>query len=591
MRLDSGEVTASGFEHSEHGEANLAADGAASSAPGLDLDAILTIARETAFSWHVPSDALRWARNAGEVLGFGDEVPPATGRAFAFLVDPEHAETRYQSIIGGVRGTSDGEYRVQYRCSPKGRRNARAMWIEEQGRVLRGPGGEPERAEGVMRVINERRDLEERLIYLAEHDHLTGQMNRARLTEEVRQLLDGLKGGSRSAGFLLVAVNDLTLINETYGFDIGDQVIAIVGQRLRNTLRGRDCIGRHSSNKFGVVINSCGRESLEAVAIRLMGLVRDHVVETSVGAVPVTVSIGALRLPEHAVTVRDVMTRAMEALDRARSNRSTGLALYEVCERRDSERRRNVTIADEIIRALNDRRLVVALQPIVGSGARAPELYECLIRLRKQDDSIMSAGEFVPVAEQFGLCRMVDHRVLEIAVDMLRRDAGLKLSVNISAASTAGGEWLSALESFTGGERALTERLTVEITETSAISDIDACTVFVRALQSYGCRVALDDFGAGHTSFRNLKMLGVDIVKIDGAFVENLAESSEDHLFVRTLIELARSFGIETVGEWVGDASTADILEQAGFSYMQGFHFGAPELADASPARPIAFTA
>ncbi|HKZ96196.1 MAG TPA: EAL domain-containing protein [Hyphomicrobiaceae bacterium] len=121
--------------------------------------------------------------------------------------------------------------------------------------------------------------------------------------------------------------------------------------------------------------------------------------------------------------------------------------------------------------------------------------------------------------------------------------------------------------------------MTIEITETAAISDLEETAKFVGALKALGCRVALDDFGAGYTSFRNLRLLGVDMVKIDGSFIQNLGTQAEDELFVRTLIELARSFGITTVGEWVGDEKTAQLLEKAGVSYMQGYFFGAPELA------------
>jgi EAL domain-containing protein (putative c-di-GMP-specific phosphodiesterase class I) len=146
------------------------------------------------------------------------------------------------------------------------------------------------------------------------------------------------------------------------------------------------------------------------------------------------------------------------------------------------------------------------------------------------------------------------------------------------------------LEGFTGKDRQITERLTIEITETVAISDVKAAVKFVATLKDLGCRVALDDFGAGYTSFRSLRQLGVDMVKIDGSFIQNLGADAEDEMFVRTLIDLARSFGVVTVGEWVGDEKTVKLLEKAGVSYMQGYFFGAPELHEGAgtsmPAAP-----
>ena len=545
----------------------------------LDLEAILEDVRETAYRWDFGSDAIDWAANAAAVLGLGEEAP-ARGRAFALLVDAEHAGSRYDAITGGphVGPDTDVRYRIQYRFLPEGRRHRAAVWVEDAGVCRIGMDRRPKLAQGTLRVIDDRHEQEERLRFLGSHDELTGQLNRTRLTEELSGFLADAGRQPRNGAFLLVAVNDLTLINETYGFDVGDEVIAIIGRRLGRTLREKDCIGRFSSNKFGVMLQDGDAESVETVARRLMNAVRESVIDTSVGAVATTVSIGGLLLPAHAGNAQAAIGRALQALDLARRT-SDHFALYEPCERRESGRQRAVAMADEVLRALNDRRMILALQPIVTSKSREPELYECLLRMQRLDGTIVLAREFIPVAEQFGLIKLVDHRVLELAIELLRASPNINLALNISAATTTDDQWLAGLEAFTAKDRTLTPRLTVEITESAAIFDVEETTRFVAALKALGCRVALDDFGAGYTSFRNLRMLGVDMVKIDGSFIENLGTQAEDELFVRTLIELARSFGIATVGEWVGDERTAQLLENAGVAYMQGYFFGVPELS------------
>jgi diguanylate cyclase (GGDEF)-like protein len=534
----------------------------------LDLEAILEDVRETAYRWDFGSDAIDWAANAAAVLGLGEEAP-ARGRAFALLVDAEHAGSRYDAITGGphVDPDTDVRYRIQYRFLPEGRRHRAAVWVEDAGVCRIGMDRRPKLAQGTLRVIDDRHEQEERLRFLGSHDELTGQLNRTRLTEELSGFLADAGRQPRNGAFLLVAVNDLTLINETYGFDVGDEVIAIIGRRLGRTLREKDCIGRFSSNKFGVMLQDGDAESVETVARRLMSAVR-----------ATTVSVGGLLLPVHAGNAQAAIGRALQALDLARRT-SDHFALYEPCERRESGRQRAVAMADEVLRALNDRRMILALQPIVTSKSREPELYECLLRMQRLDGTIVLAREFIPVAEQFGLIKLVDHRVLELAIELLRGSPNINLVLNISAATTTDGQWLAGLEAFTAKDRTLTPRLTVEITESAAIFDVEETTRFVTALKALGCRVALDDFGAGYTSFRNLRMLGVDMVKIDGSFIENLGTQAEDELFVRTLIELARSFGIATVGEWVGDERTAQLLENAGVAYMQGYFFGVPELS------------
>ncbi|HXG79820.1 MAG TPA: bifunctional diguanylate cyclase/phosphodiesterase [Methyloceanibacter sp.] len=552
----------------------------------LDLAQILAAIRETAYRWTFKTDRIEWAENAQSVLGVADRGKIERGRAFSLLVDPEQAGARYDAITVGPHAAAGSEVRycIRYRLLPEGRRGRAALWVEDTGVCRIDAQGLPDVAQGTLRVINDRRERDER--FLGGRDELTGQLNRTRLTEELTRFLSDAGRMPAKGAFLLAGINDLTLINETYGYDVGDEVITIVGRRIGRALRGRDCVGRFSSNKFGVVLTDCSEEGIEAIARRLMGAVRDSVIDTSVGAVAASLSVGAVLLPEHATNAQAAISRALQALDMARRSRSDRLSLYEPCERRESERRRAVTIADEIVRALNDRRMLLALQPIVTSRSHEPELYECLLRMRRLDGSIVSASEFIPVAEQFGLAKLVDHRALELAVDLLRAMPSIKLSLNVSAATANDSQWLQALEACLAKHSGLAERLTIELTETAAISDLAETVKFVSALKTLGCRVALDDFGAGYTSFRNLRLLGVDIVKIDGSFIQNLGNQAEDELFVRTLIDLAKSFGITTVGEWVGDEKTAKMLEKAGVSYLQGYFFGAPELAKTTePAR------
>ena len=569
-------------------EAESNAASGAAGAP-LDLEQLLTTVRETAYRWDFSSDRIDWAANADAVLCVAGADKIDRGRAFALLVDPEQAGARYDGITGGPHVTPEAELRycLRYRFLPEGRRGRAALWLEDTGVCSIDAEGRPRVAQGTLRVINDRREREERLVYLGSHDELTGQLNRTRLTEELTRHLGRAGQDPAKGAFLLAGVNDLTLVNETYGYDVGDEVITVAGRRMGRALRGKDCIGRFSSNKFGIVLQDCSEEGVETIARRLMATVRDSVIDTSVGAVATTISIGAVLLPEQAGSAQGAIARALQALDIARGSRSDRFSLYQPCERRDSERRRAVAIADEIVRALNDRRMILALQPIVTSRSHQPELYECLLRMKRLDGTIASASEFITVAEQFGLAKLVDHRALELAVELLRSMPKIKLALNVSAATATDPQWLHGLEAFAKGS-GLAERLTIEITETAAISDLEETAKFVAALKALGCRVALDDFGAGYTSFRSLRLLGVDMVKIDGSFIQNLGTQAEDELFVRTLIELARSFGITTVGEWVGDEKTAQMLEKAGISYMQGYFFGAPELtkpeAAAKPA-------
>jgi EAL domain-containing protein (putative c-di-GMP-specific phosphodiesterase class I) len=192
------------------------------------------------------------------------------------------------------------------------------------------------------------------------------------------------------------------------------------------------------------------------------------------------------------------------------------------------------------------------------------------MRVQRADGTPLPVHEVVPLAERLGLVRLLDHRVLELALEELVAAPGLRASLNVSAASTVDPDWWAALGAMLRSHAGVGERLTVEITETAAIHDIDDTRGFVARVKDLGCRIAMDDFGAGHTSFRNLRKLGVDIVKIDGAFVQNLKRSDDDRAFVHTLIDLARRLGLETVAEWVQDEEAAVMLADWGCDYLQG---------------------
>jgi diguanylate cyclase (GGDEF)-like protein len=436
-------------------------------------------------------------------------------------------------------------------------------------------------------VINERYQEEQRLLYRSDHDELTGQLNRVRLTEALAAVIERSERTGQPSGFLVASIDNLARINETFGFDVGDAAIASVGRIIRDRLRGGDTIGRYSTNKFGIILNECGPGAIQIAAERFMRSVRETIVKTTACPISPTVSIGAVLLPEQAPSVTLAVGRALQALDKARQRRNGAFVAYEPSPAQESARLRNLKIADEVTSALEEHRMRLVLQPIVCSRTHRPAFYECLLRMVQPDGTTVGAGEFIELAEQLGMSRLIDRRTLELAISLLKQFSDLTLSLNVSSMTCADPEWIVALHRLTGGQAALTKRLIVEITETSAIGDLDQTIAFVDTLREFGCRVAIDDFGAGYTSFRNLKQLNVDLVKLDGAFVKNLANDEADRVFVHMMAELSKAFGMETVAEWVTDAETAKIVAELGMTYMQGFHFSQPvEIGDLDQVRP-----
>jgi diguanylate cyclase (GGDEF)-like protein len=544
-----------------------------SPSPAADLNAnqILASVGEVAYAWDIETDALQWSENAAEVLLIRDIAALSTGRAFAQRLEADNAQARFDAVTrSDKRDEGRGvPYQIRYCVHPDPSSETK-LWVEDTGRWFADVAGKPIRAHGVIRVINERYEHEQKLTFLAHHDGLTGELNRHRLSEVLEDTIEEALRFRSSCGFLLVAIDNLARINESYGFDVAEQVIGTVAKRLRARMRGKDTLGRFSGNKFGLVLHDCTPDDMAIAADRMLVGIRDEMISTSAGAIALTVTIGGVTAPRHARSVAEVLARAQESLDAAKARRRGSFQAYRPNIEREAMRRENIRATDEIVAALNERRIFLAYETVASAKDRRPAFYECLMRILRPDGTLIAANDIVPIAERLGLVRLLDFRVLELVIDEMAASPRLHTSFNVSPASTTDPDWWSGLGSLLRNHAGVAERLIVEITESAAIQDIDETRGFIARVKDLGCRIAIDDFGAGYTSFRNLRKLGVDVVKIDGAFVRDIVRSEDDRAFVRTLIDLAQRLKLETVAEWVQDEAAAAILESWGCDYLQG---------------------
>ena len=531
----------------------------------------LSSADEVVFDWDLADDHLFWDGRGGflrhhvdlESLSTGQAfcewlAPEVCGRLIAFIEERMPIDPRFTLEFESVQGTS-------------------REWFELRASRLNKDDGHIERVVGVLRRVTEQKNTLNRLTYLATYDELTGQLNRSRLREELSVTIEKAKAESRGCAYFVAAIDKLAVINETYGFGVADELIVATGNRLARSLRGSDIIGRTAGNKFGVILSNCSNHEMAIVAERLNSAVRSEVIETPIGTVSATISVGAVWLPENASTSQEAMLQAEEALERARSKGRSGYAVYVKSAQREFARRRLMTIADDIMAALNENRLILAYQPIVCAKSLEPEHYECLLRMVRKDGTLALAGEFIPVAETLGLIRLVDRHALEMTITQLKANPKIKLSLNVSGTNANDQPWLNAFIGTIQANSEVADRLMVELTETSALHAFEENAQFLTRLRELGCSVAIDDFGVGYTSFRNLQALKFDMVKIDGSYIKDLAQSPDNQVFVRTLVGLAKNFGLKTVAEWADSEEDAKLLSEYGVDYFQGFHFGRPE--------------
>ena len=533
---------------------------------------ILTTIDAVVYDWDIATDRLTWSANVETTLPGFAPTALATGAAFAACITCDSESSRFHVVHNGStldegRGVP---FRVTYRIASS---DDRLHEVEDFGRWFADGAGRPCRVHGVLRVMSRAPtaapDANSPSASLAEGTFCSRRAFNAMVDERCGQALANLA----PFAVLTVGFDDLPEINRRNGYDATDELIAAVGRRLATCLRAGDRIARHAGGKFAILMSLSTADQLSTATLRLVRSLNAEPFPTSGGPLPASARIGAVLAPRNGRNAHLLLQRADEALEIAR-DAADGHAVYTPSLALGEYRRRETRIADDIVAALKERRIVLAFQPVVPTLGGRVGFEEALLRIRQDDGSLLGAAGVIPVAEKLGLIEEIDQRVLELTLDRLRVDPARRLSMNVSIASLRARDWLDRFKAALQNAPRAAERLIVEIVETQAIDDVPETIRVLKAMKALGVRIAMDDFGSGHTSFRNLRSLGVDMVKIDGAFVQNLVGSLDDRFFVRTLASLARHLEIETVAEWVEDAEAAQLLTEWGVDYLQGHAIG-----------------
>jgi EAL domain-containing protein (putative c-di-GMP-specific phosphodiesterase class I) len=245
-------------------------------------------------------------------------------------------------------------------------------------------------------------------------------------------------------------------------------------------------------------------------------------------------------------------------------------------EHQPSSETRSVALEAMLRAAVRQDRFLFAFQPVVCAATGRIDYFECLLRMRDEQGTIVAGVDFISIIEDLGLIGVIDHHVLEKTVQELVAHPQVRLGFNVSGLTVCNPTWLQSLIALLRHRSEIARRLVIEITETAALGDMADSARVVATLRQIGCRVALDDFGAGHTSVRHLEVLPLDIVKIDGSIIRNLCNSRDNRGLLRYLLGRTKDFGFATVAEWVENEDDAALLRAEGIGYLQGYHVGRP---------------
>ena len=456
-------------------------------------------------------------------------------------------------------------------------RDGRLIAIEESLAPILGPRGAVLGGVLVFRDVSERRRLGEEMQYRATHDALTGLLNRAEFEQRLARCMQGAQADGSQHVLLFIDLDQFKLVNDSCGLTVGDELLKQVARLFREGVRARDALARLGGDEFAVLLEHCSIDQAHRLATQICeqmdnfrfvhGQQRFRL-GASIGLVPVDQRWGVLT---ELVQAGDACCHAAKEQGRNRVHvwvDSDAVLL---------SRRAETQWAARIAAALDDDQFVLHVQPIAWlRGPAAGHHAEVLLRMIAPDGQLIAPGAFLPAAERFHLASRIDRWVFG---QVLTRLAALPdrlgldlLCINLSGRSVSDRNFhLHVLEALDRSPADLRACLCFEITETAAITNLTDAAAFIRQVRALGVRIALDDFGAGPSSFAYLKTLTVDLLKIDGGLVQGVVTDALDETAVRSFVEVARVVGLKTIAEAVESPAVLQRLRALGVDAAQGY--------------------
>jgi diguanylate cyclase (GGDEF)-like protein/PAS domain S-box-containing protein len=454
------------------------------------------------------------------------------------------------------------------------------------------------------RDVSAQRQLEEQLRWQAEHDGLTKLYNRTWFEHQLEQEISRLRRSNSVSLLLFVDLDRFKYINDTAGHSAGDQLLIEVSRRLKSRLRGSDHLARMGGDEYAIILRNVQAEDVESLADGFRKALTLAPFSYGGKSYRITLSIGAARLDKHTVSPGEAMAQADIACHLSKSAGRNKTHVYTEESGRRAAMEADLGWSARLEEALRSDRFELCFQPIIPlrgierdplsddgeeiwrrqmqRNPDAPALFEVLLRLRGTQGDLISPNAFLPTAERFGMMNDIDRWVIDRALRALRdaRDSErpISLTLNLSAQSLASDTLVEFITDRVVRYNVDPSALIFEITESRAIEDIVGVKALLHDLRQLGCRIAVDDFGTGFSTFAYLRQLEADYLKIDGSIIQGLPDDALDRTVVAALTSIAEIAGKRTIAEWVEDPKMLIALYECGVDYAQGFAIGHPRL-------------
>jgi diguanylate cyclase (GGDEF)-like protein/PAS domain S-box-containing protein len=414
---------------------------------------------------------------------------------------------------------------------------------------------------------------QDELYHLSVTDPLTGLYNRRHFDSQLEVILSDHLPKNMPVCLLLIDLDGFKFINDTYGHPFGDEVLRTTAQLLKQQVRRNDYIARLAGDEFAMVLKNTDIENATRIAQKLHDRISDTRIPLPVGHMQLQSSMGVAEAPTHGANAQDLVSAADVALYHSKRG---GRNRIEVLSPDISKAVMSIfSQGFQLRNAIEQGHIHPAFQPICNLKNGIPMAYEVLARMRV-NGLVIQAKDFITVAEELGLTREVDLHVIGQALLLSPSEHALFLNVDISSFNDK--EFVQDLSRLLKPACAEGRSITIEITERETIPLSDGLHQDIQTLRAFGCKLALDDFGSGYSTYNFLNQFRPDYLKIEGSFVRGMLQNEADRKIVTHIHELASSFGMQTIAESVEDAATEHALQEIGISNAQGLFYGAPRL-------------
>ena len=506
----------------------------------------------------------------------GRDQDELEGTPLVRLMHPDDRDDEAQALARLARGDGGairGERRWLHAAG-------RIVWGAVNATLVRDGAGVPHHVLLQVQDVTERRRYEAELRYLADHDPLTGLLNRRAFARELESHLEYVHRYGPAGAALILDLDHFKNINDTLGHGTGDELIVSLARALQERLGDRVVIARLGGDELAFLVPEGDDADIAKAAAQILEAVRAQRVASPSGRLrSVSASIGIATFDDPRLSADDVLANADLAMYEAKDAGRDRAVTYRPTsgsERLDGR----VSWPDVIRDGLDEDRFVLQAQPIMNLATGDTGQFELLLRLRDPFGELISPAAFLPAAERYDLIGAIDRWVVSRSIAMLaeenRRGKRLTFEVNISGRSAGDPDLLALIEGELRTHEVDPAQVIFEITETTAVANIPRAQEFAHRLAALGCRFALDDFGAAFASFYYLKHLPFDYLKIDGEFVRGCVTDRTDQLVIQAVVDIARGLGKRTVAEMVGDEETLNLVRDLGVDYVQGFNIGKP---------------